>query len=51
MLPLILALERDPRRLCAFTCRLRVHNADEFLIYLGMLLVLCNSFLATEVAA
>jgi len=43
MLPLILALERDPRALCAFTCRLRVHNAEEFMTYLHFLLALAHA--------
>jgi hypothetical protein len=45
LIPLILALERDPHchGAIGFTRRLRVHNAAEFLAYVECLLVLCRA--------
>jgi hypothetical protein len=40
MLPLILALDRDPHTLCAFRLRCRVTNAAELLDYLRALVAL-----------
>jgi hypothetical protein len=37
---LTVAIERDPRRLCAFTGRLRVSNTRELLEYLNCLVAL-----------
>jgi hypothetical protein len=40
LVPLILTLERDPRRVCSFTARLRVTNLDELLSYLDCLVAI-----------
>ncbi len=40
MIALILALERQPQTLCAFTARLRVRNAAELMVYLRLLIAL-----------
>jgi hypothetical protein len=40
MLKLILAFERDPHTLCAFTARWRVATAAELMVYLRILLLM-----------
>lgn len=40
MLKLILAIERDPHTLCAFTAHWRVTTAAELMIYLQALIAL-----------
>ena len=40
MLKLILALERDPHTLCAFTTHWRIATAGELMIYLQFLIAL-----------